>query len=119
LISRLASHNPGSIGSQDVIARVKSMAKQPVWVPAPYHLEGMPSLAKYINSMPEGRDNPMGARAKYLFQGKVDTINRIHGGAKPSQIEDKTTVGCIGMLNIDVIHRYDSVEIGTRIVMLS
>ena len=99
-------------------AVIKRMAKWPVWVPAPYHLEHMPSLAKYINGMPGGLDNPMGARAMYLYQGDVDTINRIHGGAKPSQIGGKTTAGCIGMLNIDVIHLYDRVENGTRVVVL-
>ena len=100
-------------------AVIKRMAKWPVWVPAPYHLEHMPSLAKYINGMPGGPDNPLGARAMYLYQGDVDTINRIHGGAKPSQIGGKTTAGCIGMLNTDVIHLYDRVEIGTRVVVLS
>ena len=44
-------------------AVIKRMAKWPVWVPAPYHLEEKPSLAKYINGMPGGPDNPMGARA--------------------------------------------------------
>ncbi len=100
-------------------AVIKRMAKWPVWVPAPYHLAGMPSLAKYINGMPGGPDNPMGARAMYLYQGDVDTINRIHGGTMPAQIGGKKTAGCIGMLNIDVIHLYDRVEIGTRVVMLS
>ena len=100
-------------------AVIKRMVKWPVWVPAPYHLEHMPSLAKYSNGMPAGPDNPLGARAMYLFQGDVDTINRIHGGTKPSQIGGKKTAGCIGMLNIDVIHLYDRVEIGTRVVMLS
>jgi len=100
-------------------AVIKRMAKWPVWVPAPYHLEEMPSLAKHINGMPGGPDNPMGARALYLYQGDVDTINRIHGGAKPSEIGSKKTAGCIGMLNIDVIHLYDRVEIGTRVVVLS
>jgi lipoprotein-anchoring transpeptidase ErfK/SrfK len=99
-------------------ATIKKMAKWPIWVPAPYHLEQKPSLVKYINGMPGGLDNPMGARAMYLFQGEVDTINRIHGGAKPSQIGGKTTAGCIGMLNTDVIHLYDRVEIGTRVVVL-
>ena len=79
----------------------------------------MPSLAKHINGMPGGPDNPMGARAMYLYQGEVDTINRIHGAAKPAEIGDKKTAGCIGMLNIDIIHLYDRVEIGTRVVMLS
>ena len=100
-------------------AVIKRMAKWPVWVPAPYHLEEMPSLAKHINGMPGGPDNPMGARAMYLYQGEVDTINRIHGAAKPAEIGSKKTAGCIGMLNIDIIHLYDRVEIGTRVVMLS
>lgn len=99
-------------------AIIKRMAKWPVWVPAPYHLEEMPSLAKHINGMPGGPDNPMGARAMYLYQGEVDTINRIHGAAKPSEIGRKKTAGCFGMLNIDVIHLYDRVEVGTRVVVL-
>jgi lipoprotein-anchoring transpeptidase ErfK/SrfK len=99
-------------------AVIKRMAKWPVWVPAPYHLAAIPSLAKYINGMPGGPDNPMGARAMYLYQGDVDTINRIHGAAKPTQVGRKVTAGCIGLLNVDVIHLYDRVEIGTRVVML-
>jgi lipoprotein-anchoring transpeptidase ErfK/SrfK len=99
-------------------AVIKRMAKWPVWVPAPYHLGEKPSLAKYITGMPGGLDNPMGARAMYLYQGDVDTINRIHGGTTPAQIGRKKTAGCIGMLNIDVIHLYDRVPIGTRVVVL-
>jgi lipoprotein-anchoring transpeptidase ErfK/SrfK len=99
-------------------AVIKRMAKWPVWVPAPYHLEEIPSLAKHINGMPGGLDNPMGARALYLYQGDVDTINRIHGSAKPSEIGSKKTAGCIAMLNIDVIHLYDRVALGTRVVVL-
>ena len=100
------------------VAEIKRMAKWPVWVPAPYHLAVMPSLAKYINGMPGGPDNPMGARAMYLYQGERDTINRIHGAAKPAQIGGKTTAGCIGMLNVDVIDLYDRVQVGTRVVVL-
>ena len=99
-------------------AVIKRMAKWPVWVPAPYHLAGKPSLAKYINGMPGGPDNPLGARAMYLYHGEVDTINRIHGAAKPSDIGSKKTAGCIGMLNTDIVHLYDRVAIGTRVVML-
>jgi len=99
-------------------AVIKRMAKWPVWVPAPYHLQEIPSLAKYSSGMPGGPDNPMGARALYLYQGDVDTINRIHGSAKPSEIGSKKTAGCFGMLNIDVIHLYDRVAIGTRVVVL-
>lgn len=99
-------------------AVIKRMAKWPVWVPTPEHLEAIPSLAKHLNGMPGGLDNPMGARALYLYEGEVDTINRIHGAAKPSEIGRNVTAGCIGMLNVDVIHLYDRVELGTRVIML-
>lgn len=99
-------------------AIIKRMAKWPVWVPAPYHLEQIPSLAKHSGGMPGGPDNPMGARALYLYQGDIDTINRIHGSAKPSEIGAKNTAGCFAMLNIDIIHLYGRVEIGTRVVVL-
>ncbi len=100
-------------------AVIKRMAKWPVWVPTPEHLKAIPSLAKHSKGMPGGPENPMGARALYLYQGNVDTINRIHGAAKTSEVGRKVTAGCIGMLNADVIHLYDRVEIGTRVVMLS
>jgi len=99
-------------------AVIKRMAKWPGWVPTPEHLEAIPSLAKHLNGMPGGLDNPMGARALYLYEGDVDTINRIHGAAKPSEIGRNVTAGCIGMLNVDVIHLYDRVELGTRVIML-
>jgi lipoprotein-anchoring transpeptidase ErfK/SrfK len=43
-------------------AIIKRMAKWPVWVPSPYHLAEMPSLAKFRGGMPGGPTNPMGAR---------------------------------------------------------
>ncbi|MFN0190610.1 MAG: L,D-transpeptidase [Aestuariivirga sp.] len=98
---------------------IKKKKEWPVWVPAPYHLEVKPDLAKWIpGGMPGGPDNPMGARALYLYKGEVDTINRIHGSAKPKEIGKKATAGCIGMLNVDVIDLYARVEVGTRVVML-
>ena len=77
------------------------MAKWPAWVPTPDHIARYPSLAKHINGMPGGPDNPMGARALYLYQGEVDTVYRIHGATKPSDIGRKVTAGCIGLLNIE------------------
>ena len=97
---------------------IKKMAEWPTWTPAPYHLEIKPELAKWKNGMPGGLDNPMGARAMYLFKGEVDTINRIHGSAKLTDIGKKATAGCIGMLNADIIHLYANVSVGTRVVML-
>jgi lipoprotein-anchoring transpeptidase ErfK/SrfK len=98
---------------------IKKMAEWPVWVPAPYHIETKPALAKYLpGGMPGGPDNPLGARAMYLFKGEVDTVNRIHGAAKLTDIGSKKTAGCIGMLNADVIDLYSRVQVGARVVML-
>ena len=99
-------------------AEIKRMAKWPVWVPTPEHLADHPDLIKYIHGMPGGTGNPMGARALYLYQGEVDTVYRIHGSIKPSDIGKTITKGCISLLNIDVIHLYDRVAIGTRVVVL-
>ena len=98
---------------------IKRMAEWPIWVPAPYHIQVKPALAKFLpNGMPGGPDNPLGARALYLYKGEVDTINRIHGGTKPEDIGQKHTAGCIGMLNVDVAHLYANVQVGTRVIML-
>jgi lipoprotein-anchoring transpeptidase ErfK/SrfK len=99
-------------------AEIERKEKWPVWVPTPEHLAEFPQMAKYIHGMPGGRDNPMGARALYLYQGEVDTVIRIHGAVKPSLIGKKTTAGCISLLTIDIIHLYDRVELGTRAVIL-
>lgn len=98
---------------------VKKMKAWPNWIPAPYHLKVKPALAKYLpDGMPGGPDNPLGARALYLFKGEVDTINRIHGAAKLREIGKKATAGCIGMLNAHVVDLYSRVQLGTRVVMI-
>ncbi|WP_373503077.1 L,D-transpeptidase [Aestuariivirga sp.] len=100
-------------------AVIKRKQEWPKWKPTKEHLAAYPSLAKYKDEpMPGGRGNPMGARALYLFQGDNDTLYRIHGTPKPSGIGRNVTSGCIRMLNVDVIHLYNQVEIGTRVVVL-
>ncbi len=102
------------------VVTINRMAEWPVWTPAPYHIQVKPELAKYLpGGMPGGLDNPLGARALYLYKGQVDTINRIHGGAKPLDIGQKHTAGCIGMLNVDVVHLYANVQVGTQVLMLA
>lgn len=98
---------------------VRKMKEWPNWIPAPYHLEHKPELAKWLpDGMPGGPDNPLGARAMYLFKGEVDTINRIHGAMKLTDIGKKATAGCIGMLDGDIIDLYARIGVGTRVVML-
>ena len=101
-------------------ATIGKMAKWPVWTPTPEHLAEFPKLTKYIpGGMPGGPDNPMGARALYLYQGEVDTVYRIHGTHDPKLIGKKATAGCFGLLNSDIIHLYGQVRIGTRVKVLA
>jgi len=101
-------------------AVVGKMVKWPTWTPTPEHIAEFPKLTKYLpDGMPGGPDNPMGARAIYLYQGAVDTVYRIHGTHDPRLIGKKATAGCFGLLNIDVIHLYDQVQIGTPVKVLA
>ena len=100
-------------------ATIGRMEKWPTWTPTPEHLAEFPKLVKYLNGgMPGGLDNPMGARALYLYQGDVDTVYRIHGTYDPSFIGRKKTAGCVSLLNVDAIDLYNRVQMGTKVVVL-
>jgi lipoprotein-anchoring transpeptidase ErfK/SrfK len=97
------------------IARVGNMAEWPKWTPtADIHkrIEGLPA------TVPGGIDNPLGARALYLYQGNRDTLFRIHGTNQPEYIGASISSGCIRMTNEDVIDLYTRVKQGTVVVVL-
>lgn len=93
-------------------------AKWPVWRPTPDQLAHYKAYSKWIDGMPGGTGNPLGARAMYLYKNKADTLYRIHGTEVPSSIGKFVSSGCIRMINLDVIDLYDRVDIGTRVVVL-
>ncbi len=51
--------------------------------------------------LPGGLDNPLGARALYLYRGGRDTLFRIHGTIDPASIGRATSAGCIRLFNQD------------------
>ena len=57
--------------------------------------------------MAGGPDNPLGARALYLWQGNKDTLYRIHGTNEPWTIGHNVSSGCIRMVNDDVVDLYE------------
>ncbi|MGC4050740.1 MAG: L,D-transpeptidase [Paludibaculum sp.] len=65
-----------------------------------------------------GEDNPLGARAMYLYKGGRDTIFRIHGTNQPWTIGLNMSSGCIRMMNKDVEHLYDRADIGTKVIVV-
>jgi lipoprotein-anchoring transpeptidase ErfK/SrfK len=68
--------------------------------------------------MAGGPDNPLGARALYLYEGNRDTLYRIHGTFEPWTIGTDVSSGCIRMLNEEVADLYLRTPVGTRVVVL-
>lgn len=99
-------------------ARVGNKVEWPTWTPPEEMIERRPELAEYAEGMPGGPDNPLGARAMYLYQGKRDTLYRIHGTNEPWSIGTAASSGCIRMLNEEVEDLYERVKIGTRVVVI-
>ena len=87
----------------------------PGWTPPPEMLARQQELPVHMDG---GMENPLGARALYLFQGKKDTLFRIHGTNDPSSIGKAVSSGCIRMLDSDVIDLYGRVAKGTPVVVL-
>ena len=94
--------------------RVARKAEWPTWTPPAEMRRRQPYLPV---SMSGGPDNPLGARALYLYDGGRDTLFRIHGSNEPWTIGQAVSSGCIRMRNEDVIALYDKVSIGTRVVV--
>jgi lipoprotein-anchoring transpeptidase ErfK/SrfK len=101
-------------------AYVGRKARWPRWTPPAEMVARDPHAAPWANGMPGGPDNPLGARALYLFDmtGK-DTLYRIHGTNDPSSIGKAMSSGCIRMLNQDIDELYRRVLVGARVVVLN
>ncbi len=99
-------------------ATIQRKAKWPRWTPPADMVKRDPRAAQYAGGMPGGLENPLGARAHYLYQGNRDTLYRIHGTNEPDSIGKSMSSGCIRMLNQDVMHLFDQTLIGTKVVVL-
>jgi lipoprotein-anchoring transpeptidase ErfK/SrfK len=95
-------------------AQIGRKAYWPGWTPPKDMLLRRPDLPKHMEG---GIDNPLGARALYLFNGSKDSMFRIHGTNEPDTIGQAVSSGCIRMLNADVIDLYGRVNKGTRVVV--
>lgn len=99
-------------------ADVRWKQKWPRWTPPAEMVKRDANAAKWADGMPGGPTNPLGARALYLFQGKVDTLYRIHGTADPRSIGKAVSSGCIRLLNMDVADLYERVRPGAQVVVM-
>ncbi|MEZ5870727.1 MAG: L,D-transpeptidase [Nitratireductor sp.] len=95
--------------------------KWPKWTPPDEMIARKPELQQYSaenGGMPGGLENPLGARALYIFSGGVDTLFRIHGTPEFWSIGKAVSSGCIRMMNQDVIDLYDRIAAQTSVIVM-
>jgi lipoprotein-anchoring transpeptidase ErfK/SrfK len=92
--------------------KISRKAEWPGWTPPPAMRQRRPDLPAY---MAGGPNNPLGARAMYIGS----SLYRIHGSNEPWTIGQAVSSGCIRMVNEDVTHLYEMVQVGTKVVVLN
>ncbi|SDZ60348.1 L,D-transpeptidase catalytic domain [Jannaschia faecimaris] len=91
----------------------------PSWTPTPDMIKREPEhYAQYADGMPGGPNNPLGARALYLFvPGKGDSFLRIHGTNAPGTIGTAVSNGCARLVNDQAVDLYNRVPLRSRVVL--
>jgi lipoprotein-anchoring transpeptidase ErfK/SrfK len=101
-------------------ATVGRKAAWPRWTPTASMIARDPEKnGPWAGGMDSGLDNPLGARALYLYQGNRDTMYRIHGTTEPWSIGQSVSSGCIRMFNQDIIDLHSRVPTDTAVVVLN
>jgi len=96
------------------VAKIGRMTEWPSWTPT----DDIKKRMDVPNFVSGGPQNPMGARAMYLYEGNKDTLYRIHGTNQPEYIGEAISSGCIRLTNEDVIDLYSRVKMGAIVVVL-
>jgi lipoprotein-anchoring transpeptidase ErfK/SrfK len=96
-------------------AVVGRKAAWPSWTPTANMRRRNPSLPV---RMPGGPQNPLGARALYLYRDGRDTLYRIHGTNEPWSIGHAASSGCIRMLNEHIVEVFNETPQGARVIVL-
>ena len=96
-------------------AVVGRKARWPTWTPTANMRRRNPALPV---RMPGGPQNPLGARALYLYRDGRDTLYRIHGTNEPGSIGHAASSGCIRMLNEHILEVFNETPNGTRVIVL-
>lgn len=99
-------------------AKVQWKQKWPKWTPPGEMIDRQPELEPYREAgMSPGLQNPLGARALYLFQNGQDTFYRLHGTPQYWTIGTAASSGCIRFMNQDIIDLYDRAPVGSKVVV--
>jgi lipoprotein-anchoring transpeptidase ErfK/SrfK len=98
------------------VAKVGRREEWPSWTPTNEIKQRLGQIPSYVGPGPQ---NPMGARALYLYANNKDTLYRIHGTNQPEYIGSAISSGCIRLTNEDIIDLYNRVKMGTVVVVLA
>ena len=91
-------------------------AEWPSWQPTRNMIRTAPELyAEYAGGVAGGLENPLGARALYLYRNGRDTYFRIHGTLDNRSIGRASSAGCIRLFNQDAIDLYNRVPTGSAV----
>lgn len=98
---------------------VGAKRKWPSWRPTVSMITREPqNYGRFADGMPGGINNPLGARALYLYQpGRGDTYLRIHGTNSPGTIGRRVSNGCARLVNDQITDLYERVPLDTRVVL--
>ncbi|MHA1157254.1 MAG: L,D-transpeptidase [Alphaproteobacteria bacterium] len=99
-------------------ARIAWKRPWPIWTPPAEMIAREPDLEPWRNGMPPGLENPLGARALYIFDDGVDTLYRLHGTTEAWSIGQAVSSGCVRLLNQDVIDLYRRVPTPSPILVV-
>ncbi len=101
------------------VVHVGQKAEWPTWTPPPEMVAREKKRGHIIPAqMKGGEQNPLGARALYLYNAKGDTQYRIHGTSEPWTIGLNVSSGCIRLVNDDVIDLYNRAKVGAKVIVL-
>jgi len=98
-------------------ARIALKREWPVWTPPGAMIKRKPELAKWRGGMPAGLNNPLGARAMYLYNKGGDSGYRLHGTPEWFSIGKAMSSGCIRLMNQDIIDLYSRAEVGAKVIV--
>jgi lipoprotein-anchoring transpeptidase ErfK/SrfK len=107
------------------LAVIHTKQEWPDWYPPAEMMARRPDLREHMVQlqsglgMKGGPENPLGARAMYLWQGNKDTLYRLHGTNEPWTIGHNVSSGCIRLTNDDIVDLYNRTSVGTKVVVLA
>lgn len=99
--------------------RVGAKKEWPSWTPTKEMIARNPkSYGRWKDGMPGGPQNPLGARALYLFDDRRgDTFLRIHGTPQPWTIASAVSNGCVRLVNDHITYLYEQVPMEAPVTL--